>query len=181
MGAGRRCRGRRCRRRGGLTGDQLPGRIHVRVPGCGAGRTVPDPVVDDVVVGVVPVGLVGHDAGVAGVRRNVVRVGDGARRSRATRLSSAECDVPEVAAFHDDIDTAAAAATRLCSGQVRRADDLPRDRRSNLNPVMGWIEDRERSCAGTAACGRRLTQGTRLVTGFGCCGSRGQSARGGRR
>src|SRR5262249_6481610 len=140
----------------------------VRVAGsCGAGRTVLDPVVDDVVVGVVPVGLVGHDAAVAGVRRHVVRVSDDARRSRATRQSPAERGVPEVAALHDDIDTAAAAATRLCSGQVRRADDLPRDRRSNLNLVFGRIEDRQRGCPGTPARAGYLTQGTRLVAGFG--------------
>ena len=175
-----RRRGRRCRRRG-RTGDEHARRIHVRVASCGAGRTIPDPIVDDVVVGVVPVGLVGHDAGVAAVRGSVVGVGDGAPRSRATRQRSAERGVPEVAALHDHIDAAATAATRLCSGQVRRADDLPRDRRSNLNPVVGWIEDRQRGCARTPACGRRLTQRTRLVAGLGCWRRRGQRPRGGRR
>jgi len=176
-----RRRGRRCRR-GGRTGDRHAGRIHVRVAGPrGAGRAVLDPVVDDVVVGVVPVGLVGHDAGVAAVRRNVVRVGDGARRSWTTGQGPAERGVPEVAALHDNIDATAAAATRLCSRQVRRAYDLPRDRLSNLNLVFGWIEDRQRRRAGTPARGRRLTQGTRLVAGFGCCSRRGQRPRGGPR
>ena len=175
-----RRRGRRCRRRG-RTGDEHARRIHVRVARCGAGRTVLDPVVDDVVVGVVPVDLVGHDAGLAAVQRSVVRVGDGARRSRTTGQRPAERGVPEVAALDDHIDAPAAAATRLCSCQVRRADDLPRDRCSNLNPIVRWIEDRQRGCARTPACGRRLTQRTRLVAGLACWRRRGHRPRGGRR
>jgi len=50
-----------------------------------------------------------------------------------------------------------------------------------LNPVVGWVEDRQRRCAGTAACGRRLTQGPRVVAGWGCCGRRARRGRGGRR
>src|SRR5206468_4268816 len=111
---------------------------------------------------------------------SVVRVGDGARRSRTTGQRPAERGVPEVAALDDHIDAPAAAATRLCSGQVRRADDLPRDRRPNLNLVVRWIEDRQRGCTRTPACARRLTQGTRVVAGWGCCGRRGRRPRGGR-
>src|SRR5262249_51129386 len=150
---GARRRRRRGARRCGATArvDRIARPVDERQPAGGGSGTVEDPIVDDVVIGVVAVREVRDDFRLAAVVGRRVRERNGAAGPRTSRKAPAERRVAERCALDDDVHTAAAGAAGLRSRQIRRADDLGGDRCADLDGVVGGIEDGESGRPGASA------------------------------